>query len=322
MSTATDTHKAEAAVAFERRAANEAKERTIEARDAREGDIYVTRESRLYDRREITNVKLRRSGALVDITFPDHTTRLLKAEQPIVVEREEDDSRDAETERHEDNRALGRGAEEEADAWDREGRAGEADPETNSTTREELLRKYRAACRERDHGADFDTRCIARSEVGWLSAEFARLGVWVFNGDFRDLAQIIPFIEAYWTIYEKIKAAGEYPYNSSFEGRIPGLEDALPRAETPIYLLQQLRGLVEGHERLAKILDAGYRRLTELTTRERFASVVVFDQFYAAKEYDDARVIPDDEHRPSGVLPKGKRTRGLRVGSLGQVYVR
>lgn len=200
--------------------------------------------------------------------------------------------------------------------------ADEADPETSSATREELLRKYRAAARERDQGADRDRRRAAGAEVRRLGVELSQLGVWVFNGDYHDLAQIIPFIEPYWTIYEQIRAAAKYPYNADFEGRIPGLEDALPREETPIYLLQQLRTLVEGHERLAKILDAGYRRLTELTTRERFASVVVFDQSYAAKEYDAARVIPDDEHRPSGVLPKGKRTRGLRVGSLGQVYVR
>jgi hypothetical protein len=196
-----------------------------------------------------------------------------------------------------------------------------ADPQTCGATREELLEKYRAACHERDRGADFDSRCIARSEVGWLSTELRRLGVWVFNGDYRDLAQIIPFIEAYWTIYEGLKAAGKYPYNASFEGRISGLEDAVPREESPIYLLQQLRGLVEGHERIAQTLDAGYRRLTELATQERFASVIVFDQFYATQRYDDARVIPDEQQHPSALLAKGKRTRGRRLDSFDQVYV-
>ncbi|HEX5308957.1 MAG TPA: hypothetical protein VFW38_07745 [Solirubrobacteraceae bacterium] len=145
---------------------------------------------------------------------------------------------------------------------------------------------------------------------------------WVFNGDYYDLAQVIPFIEPYWTIYEQLKAAGKYPYNADFEGRIPGLEDALPREETPIYLLQGLRHLVEGHERLAQVLADGYRRLTVLATRERFSSVVVFDRFYAVQRFEDARVIPDEQHHPSRVLPKGKRTRGRRVGSLDQLYVR
>lgn len=205
---------------------------------------------------------------------------------------------------------------------DRKGVAEKPGLHPRSATRAELLKKYGIAYREQKQGADFDERCIARSQVGWLSAQLRRLGVWIFNGDFQDLAQIIPFIKAYWTVYDELKAAGKYPYNSCFEGRIPGLEDALPREETPIYLLQQLRGLVEGHDRLAQILDAGYWRLTELAAQQRFASVVVFDQFYAAKRYDDARVIPDEHQRPSGLLPKGKRTRGRRLRSLDQIYVR
>ncbi len=312
----------EAVVAFESRAANEANECEILARDARKGDIYMTRGDGLYVRREIVAVTTYRNGALVQLACADHTTPLFDANQSIVVERDQDDASDADSEPHEDHRALGLVAEEEAQAREREGWASEPDPQTSPAAREELLREYRAACHERDRGADFDTRCIARSEVGWLNTQLRELGVWVFNGDRHDLAQIIPFIEPYWTIYEQIKAAGKYPYNADFEGRIPGLEDALPREETPIYLLQQLRGLVEGHERLAQVLDDGYRRLTELAARERFSSIVVFDRFYATQRLQDARVIPDEQHRPSCVLPKGKRTHGLRVGSLDQVYVR
>ncbi len=60
----------------------------------------------------------------------------------------------------------------------------------------------------------------------------------------------------------------------------------------------------------------------ELATRERFSSVAVFDSFSAVQRYEDARVIPDEQHRPSGILPKGKRTRGRRIESPDQVYVR
>lgn len=194
--------------------------------------------------------------------------------------------------------------------------------QSGTLTREELLERYRAACEERDRSAERETRRSAHSEVKRLGSELRRLGVWVFNGDYQDLAQIIPFIEAYWRIYEQLKVAGQYPYNASFEGRIPGLQEALPHEETPIYLLQQLRNLVEGHERLGQALKAGYRRLTELAARERFASVVVFDQFYATQRYEDARIIPDEQHHPGGLLEKGKRTRGRRLGALDQVYVR
>lgn len=312
----------EAVVAFESRAANEAKERAILARDARKGDIYVTRGNGLYVRREIVAVTSYRSGALVQFACADHTTPLLDARQSIVVERDQDDAPDAKFDPHEDHRALGLVAAEEAQAREREGWAGEPDPQTSPAAREALLREYHAAAHERDHGQDHAQRRAAGAQVRRIGGELSQLGVWVFNGDYHDLAQIIPFIEPYWTIFEQIKAAGKYPYNSSFEGRIPGLADALPREETPIYLLQQLRGLVEGHERLARVLDAGFRRLSELAARERFSSVVVFDRFYATRRLHDARVIPDEQHRPSGVLPKGKRTHGLRVGPLDQVYVR
>lgn len=79
---------------------------------------------------------------------------------------------------------------------------------------------------------------------------------------------------------------------------------------------------MEGHDLLAQILADGYRRLTEIATRERFSSVAVFDSFSAVQRFEDARVIPDQEHRPSGVLPKGKRIHGRRIDSLDQVYVR
>jgi hypothetical protein len=185
-----------------------------------------------------------------------------------------------------------------------------------------LLRDYRAADQEQKHGADLALRRAAHSEVIRVGGEIARHGGWVFNGDYKDLAQIIPFIDAFWTIYEELKAAGKYPYNDSFAGRIPGLHNALPREETPIYLLQQLRGLVEGNDLLATVLQDGYLRLTEITAQERFASVVVFDQFYRPQRYDEARVSPDPEQRPSHLLPKGRRTRGRRLDSFDQVYVR
>ncbi len=114
----------EAVLAFEQRAANEAKERAINARDARKGDVYVTRGNCLYVRRSITDATTCREGTLVQLTCEDGTTPLLDAGQRIIVERDqpEPEHQDAE----EENRAaLGRDAEEEADArqaqsWDAE----------------------------------------------------------------------------------------------------------------------------------------------------------------------------------------------------------
>lgn len=85
----------EAVVAFEHRAANEAKERPIAARDARKGDVYVTRGNGLYARREIVAVTSYRKGALVQLTCADHTTPLLDAGQSIVVERNDEPMKDS-----------------------------------------------------------------------------------------------------------------------------------------------------------------------------------------------------------------------------------
>jgi hypothetical protein len=81
----------EAVAAFEHRVANEAKERTIKARDARKGDVYVTRGSGLYVRREVVDITSYRNGVLVQLACADHTTPLLDASQSIVVERDDED---------------------------------------------------------------------------------------------------------------------------------------------------------------------------------------------------------------------------------------
>jgi hypothetical protein len=185
-----------------------------------------------------------------------------------------------------------------------------------------LLDDYHAAEFQRRRGADLDARRAAQADVIRLGSEIAKHGIFVFNGDYHDLGQIIPFIDGYWTVYEELKAAGKYPYNDSFTGRIPGLAGALPKEETPIYLLQGLRSLVEGHDLLATVLEEGYVRLTELAKQERFASVVVFDQFYRPQRYEQARVSPDPRHKPCHLLPKGRRTHGRRLGERDQTYVR
>ncbi len=56
--------------------------------------------------------------------------------------------------------------------------------------------------------------------------------------------------------------------------------------ETPTSCWRAARSR-EGHQRLAQTLDGGYRRLTELGTRERFSSVVVFDRFYAVQRFEE-----------------------------------
>ena len=59
---------------------------------------------------------------------------------------------------------------------------------------------------------------------------------WTFSKDYKDLEQVGEFYPAYLAVYESLRAAGEYPYNDSFKGRIPGIEG--PQEDTAIYLLQ------------------------------------------------------------------------------------
>jgi hypothetical protein len=175
-------------------------------------------------------------------------------------------------------------------------------------------------------------------EAGAMGTE-TRIEPWTFNGDYRDLAQIIPYIDDYWHICAELSAAGKYPYHAEFYGRIPGLGGARALAksgpdtgkvvespETPIYLLAQLRHLVEGHERLAETLEAGYRRFMPWADDPRdivkFASIAVFDLHYHRHVYTDARLVLNADGSLQGILPKGKRTHGRSLTGTDAVYVR
>jgi hypothetical protein len=80
---------------------------------------------------------------------------------------------------------------------------------------------------------------------------------WTWNNDYKDLGQVEEFYPAYLAVYEELRAAGQYPYNDSFKGRIPGIEG--PREDTAIYLLQQLRDVREMEAKIAEHRADGWR---------------------------------------------------------------
>lgn len=160
---------------------------------------------------------------------------------------------------------------------------------------------------------------------------------WTFDGDYKNLAQVIPFIDDYWRLCAEFRAEGQRTmYHSLFYGRIPGLEGALALAksgpdtgkvvespETPIYLLAQLRYLVEGHDLIADTLAEGYRPITgQADEIVRCDSIAVFDVHLNRAVYAQARLVANDDGSLRGILPKGKQTqgRGLNGGDL--VYVK
>jgi hypothetical protein len=137
---------------------------------------------------------------------------------------------------------------------------------------------------------------------------------WTFNRDYSDLSQVIPFIDEYWAILDELRENEQYPYNAAFEGKIDGIT-GLEREETPIFLLQQLRHLVEGHDHIAKLLGEGYTRLLQLGPNEtrRFECATLFDAHLNPSRYAEARVISREDGQLRALLPKGKRTHGRLI---------
>ena len=70
-----------------------------------------------------------------------------------------------------------------------------------------------------------------------------------FDKNYDNNEQVRPFYAAYSTVRAELEAAGQYPYNDSFKGRIPGIEG--PSEDTAIYLLQTMHDLDDMREKVA-----------------------------------------------------------------------
>lgn len=145
---------------------------------------------------------------------------------------------------------------------------------------------------------------------------------WTWNNDYSDLEQVAEFYPAYLARYEELRAGGQYPYNDSFKGRIPSIEG--PREDTAIYLLQGLRRQREMNTRLTGWLADGFEPVGSLGATEKFSRVILYraDRSGEWHEYADARLVPETNPRQAEItggiaalLPKGKRTHGVYVGT-------
>jgi hypothetical protein len=145
--------------------------------------------------------------------------------------------------------------------------------------------------------------------------------MFTWNKDYNDLEQVAEWLSEFTQLRaEAIKAEG-FPYNAFFKGKIPGI--AGEREDTAIYLLQGLYRQREMDARIAGWLADGYRSLTSVDKVTRFARVILYraDRSGTWHEYEDARLVPEAKPqqaeatgRISALLPKGKRTNGVRVG--------
>lgn len=161
-------------------------------------------------------------------------------------------------------------------------------------------------------------RAIAASFYGtW------RTDVFIFNKDYKDLLQVVDYLPRFMEVLVEIEGRGQYRYNDSFKGRIPGIEG--PDEDAAIYLLQGLERDCEERCKIVEFLNQGYEPVTTLTEATKFRHIIVFEgegQSMAGgwSEFRDARLVPYDygpqsevTGRIHGVLPKGKRTIGHAV---------
>jgi hypothetical protein len=136
-----------------------------------------------------------------------------------------------------------------------------------------------------------------------------------FDRNYDNKDQVAEFLPEFLAVHAEITDAGEYPYNDSFKGRIPGIEG--PDEDTAIYLLQTLKSLRELDALVAERLAEGYEHITALDGITKFR-VVVHYGFYMGgtgwQQWPDARLVPPGAARYPrswSVLPKGRRTNGV-----------
>lgn len=142
----------------------------------------------------------------------------------------------------------------------------------------------------------------------------------VFNKDYRDRAQIAEFFDDFAQVHAEIVAAGHYPYNDSFKGRIPGLAGATEKDESAaIYMLQTELSLREMEAKRDECLANGFEAIDRAPEEPtKFACIVAYGFYVGGTgwlEWHDARFL---RHKGSNVvLPKGKRTNGhLAMGKF------
>jgi hypothetical protein len=135
---------------------------------------------------------------------------------------------------------------------------------------------------------------------------------WAFDGEYGNLAQVEQFLPDFLAVLAELEAAGQYRYNDSFKGRIPGLDG--PHEDAAIYLLQGLERQNKQDAKVAALLADGYEWIDTIDKTTRFAHIVFVPQGRMGgewREYTDARLgIFPGSHNSLFVIPKGRRTNG------------
>lgn len=113
----------------------------------------------------------------------------------------------------------------------------------------------------------------------------------IFNRDFDDHEQVRPYFDGYLARRAELEAAGQYPYNDSFKGHIPGLEG--PNEGRGIYMLQQMYDRDEMQAKVDAFLADGGQPVDELDLpegRELRGTLATFGFFMGGTGYSEQDV--------------------------------
>lgn len=138
-----------------------------------------------------------------------------------------------------------------------------------------------------------------------------------FDGDYKNLAQVLPYYQAYTARYRALDAAGAYPYDDSFNGYL-GIGCGKSE-DTAIYLCQTLTHIHEDALRVNDFIADGGRFLADERPTGR-VDVAMFGWYMGGtgfKVHRDVRLVYRGENGPAYMLlPKGKRTHGYALNGV------
>lgn len=141
---------------------------------------------------------------------------------------------------------------------------------------------------------------------------------WLRMTDAEQGDAVRPFYSDYLAVLAEIEAAGAYPYNASFKGRIAGIDPAttgttLDDEDTAIYLLQQLHSRERDEARRDAFLASGGVPVASVSLDEgkSLRGTVARFGWYSGgtgwQELADVRLV-QHPRRPGqfAFIPKGK----------------
>lgn len=151
----------------------------------------------------------------------------------------------------------------------------------------------------------------------------------VFDKDYRNFEQVAHLWDAYDARHRELVAAGRYPYNADFKGKIDGLVADDKNEDTAIYLLQVTRHIREFDAEVQALRDEGYAAPevnSPDTTVTKYSSVALIRRHYHGGRSGDVKLLSSARviarhGEVEAVLPKGARTRGYALNGTVQSEV-